>query len=574
MMNSLTKKLQHFSFLPKLVGFVAKLDWRVYLFGIFSTLLSFVDLYAMSWLLPFSTSFTDTSLPALAWYHLWLVSLLHLTPSLKLFLGMFLSFFLLKLVATIYANYLLVFISKRAQHALSSSIFTKVVSATQIKTVEKYSMGYFVSLGGDDCARSAQILLLFFTSISLLINALLYYLYLSYLSMPVFVGVNIFFCSSALFMYFVYKRVYINGALSLDVGRRAASVYIEGLNNIRTVRALCAEPYVSGLYKHYQSDYLQRQGTAEFLSGSGKLFPMAVLFLICLGSFSFWDAEAGSASFIAKLLLLVTVSARLFVLVGQAMNGLSRLIGEANSCKDIVGWLDSKALDGVAVAAVAAPTQETSICDITIRNVSFSHSAGKGEILKRVNLRFERGRRYAIVGPSGGGKSTLLDLLAGTYTDYEGEILLNGASMRDAPRSMTRGKILLLNQTPGVFNTSIRDNILMGMNGADDEQILDACGRAQILQHVNGLAAGLDDVIKYQGTDFSGGQRQRLALSRIFIRNPDVVLLDEATSALDKATSLAVMTNIQEFCKDRILIFVTHHEELLKFADEIIHIDG
>ena len=207
---------------------------------------------------------------------------------------------------------------------------------------------------------------------------------------------------------------------------------------------------------------------------------------------------------------------------------------------------------------------------IEFRNVTYAYDPSK-EVLHDVNLRLEKGRKLALVGPSGGGKTTLCHLLPNFYKLEEGDgsILIDGKDIRKLTLESIRRNIGIVQQDVFLFVGTIRDNILYGRPDATDEEVYEAAKRANIHDYVMTLEKGYDTEIGERGVKLSGGQKQRLSIARVFLKDPAILILDEATSALDNTTEVLIQQALDELCKGRTTLVVAHRLSTIRNADEI-----
>lgn len=213
---------------------------------------------------------------------------------------------------------------------------------------------------------------------------------------------------------------------------------------------------------------------------------------------------------------------------------------------------------------------------IDFENVSYSYEEN-AEVLHNVNLHIGKGQKLALVGPSGGGKTTLCHLLPNFYVvrDGSGSILIDGRDIRTITRESLRRCIGIVQQDVFLFNGSIRDNILYGRPGATEADVIEAAIKANIHDYVMTLEHGYDTEIGERGVKLSGGQKQRLSIARVFLKNPAILVLDEATSALDNTTEVLIQNALDELCKGRTTIVVAHRLSTIRNADEIaVILDG
>lgn len=210
---------------------------------------------------------------------------------------------------------------------------------------------------------------------------------------------------------------------------------------------------------------------------------------------------------------------------------------------------------------------------IEFRNVTYGYDE-ESDVLDNVSLNIEKGKTYALVGPSGGGKTTICHLIPHFYDVEQGEIFLDGHEIHKITMESLRRNIGIVQQDVYLFNSSIKENILYGRLDATDEEVYEAAKRANIHDYVMTLEKGYDTVIGERGVKLSGGQKQRLSIARVFLKNPSILILDEATSALDNTTEILIQQALDELCKGRTTLVVAHRLSTIKNADEIAVVAG
>ncbi|MCP4596648.1 ABC transporter ATP-binding protein [Neptuniibacter sp.] len=217
--------------------------------------------------------------------------------------------------------------------------------------------------------------------------------------------------------------------------------------------------------------------------------------------------------------------------------------------------------------ALHNPFADKKTVSIRMQDIHFSYEEGQ-EVLKGVSLDIIAGQKIALVGASGGGKSTLVQVLLGLYPPERGEIFFDDISVKEVGLPCVREHVATVLQQPVLFNGTIRSNLMMGREFSESElwQALDV---AQLSEFVKELEDGLDTIVGRQGIRLSGGQRQRLAVARMVLSDPKVVILDEATSALDTETEFALHQALQEFLRGRTTIIVAHRLSAVKQADHV-----
>lgn len=221
----------------------------------------------------------------------------------------------------------------------------------------------------------------------------------------------------------------------------------------------------------------------------------------------------------------------------------------------------------VKPVATVHPFVDNQSFDIEFRNVNFSYNQER-KVLDNLNIVIPKGKRVALVGASGGGKSTLIQLLLGIYQKESGDILIDGHAIEKVGYNELRAKVAAVLQQPMIFNDTLQQNLTLGKNHSDDE-LYHALEIAQLSELLATLPDGLASQLGRQGVRLSGGQRQRLAIARMILSNPDLVILDEATSALDTATEAALHHALDTFLADKSTLIIAHRLSAVKQADLI-----
>ena len=195
----------------------------------------------------------------------------------------------------------------------------------------------------------------------------------------------------------------------------------------------------------------------------------------------------------------------------------------------------------------------------------------RGDIeFKNVSFSYNEGETIALIGPTGGGKTTICHLIPRFYNLNSGDILIDGKSISKFSLESLRKHIGIVQQDVFLFNGTIKENILYGKLDASDEEVIDAARRANILDFINSLPNGFETNIGERGVKLSGGQKQRLSIARAFLKNPEILILDEATSALDNTTELLIQNSLNELSKGRTTLVVAHRLSTIKNANEIM----
>lgn len=289
------------------------------------------------------------------------------------------------------------------------------------------------------------------------------------------------------------------------------------------------------------------------------------LVIVLAGGLFFFNGKIDAGEFAAFILYIgmfltpIQKIAFLFESFQEGMTGFSRFaeimeLGEENDTGTVV-------LDEIKG-------------NVVFDDVSFAYeSAEEKMVIKNLNLEIKAGETLALVGPSGGGKTTLCNLIPRLYDVTEGRILLDGKDLRDITLESLRMNIGVVSQSVFLFDGTIRDNIAYGKVDATDEEIIAAAKRANIHDYISTLDSGYDTEVGERGLKLSGGQRQRVAIARVFLKNPSFLILDEATSALDNVTEMQIQESLEELSHGRTVIVVAHRLSTVKNADRIVVLD-
>jgi len=211
--------------------------------------------------------------------------------------------------------------------------------------------------------------------------------------------------------------------------------------------------------------------------------------------------------------------------------------------------------------------------DISFDHVSFSYEKEDDMVLKEINLDVKRGETIALVGMSGGGKSTLVSLIPRFYDVTKGRITLDGVDIRQFKVQTLRDKIGVVFQDNILFSESVMDNILLGKPESTVEEVYQAAKAANAHEFILNLSDGYNTKVGERGVKLSGGQKQRVAIARVFLKNPPILILDEATSALDLESEHSIQESLEELAKDRTTFIVAHRLSTITHANRIVLIE-
>jgi ATP-binding cassette subfamily B protein/subfamily B ATP-binding cassette protein MsbA len=209
---------------------------------------------------------------------------------------------------------------------------------------------------------------------------------------------------------------------------------------------------------------------------------------------------------------------------------------------------------------------------VEFRDVSFSYD-GVSEVLKNVNLTVNAGEHLAVVGPNGGGKSTLVNLLCRFYDPQRGQVIIDGVDVRACTLRDLRQRIALVSQQTELFNETILHNIRYGRWDATEQEVIEAAQLARAHDFITGFPQGYQTIVGPNGQRLSGGQRQRIALARAFLRQADILIMDEATSQIDVDSERLIHDALADYGRERTLVMITHRESTLSLADKVVRVE-
>ena len=342
----------------------------------------------------------------------------------------------------------------------------------------------------------------------------------------------------------------------------------DALGGIRVVKSFANEAIELEKFEAGNKAFVDTKSESYLIMGryfSGNGFFKNILYLatVLIGGLYITRGEMNVADLTVYILYINTYLNPVEKLVNfteqfqKGMTGFERFLRVIQTKPEIEDDVDAKDIGEVKG-------------DITFENVSFSYSDEEKNILSAMNIHIPAGKTVALVGPSGGGKTTFCSLIPRFYEVSEGRVLIDGKDIKKLTQSSLRDAIGIVQQDVYLFGGSIKQNIAYGNPKASDEEIIAAAKKANIHEFINSLPEGYDTFVGERGVRLSGGQKQRIAIARVFLKNPPILILDEATSALDNESERYIQRSLEQLSKGRTTLVIAHRLSTIRNADEIL----
>ena len=380
-------------------------------------------------------------------------------------------------------------------------------------------------------------------------------------------------CLPLLILFTLSRRVSMKKA-NLEVKRQTAEINAaieSGISGIRTAKAFANEEaedekFVAAneRYKAARNRYFKAMG--GFMSGMEFTTSVMQVLVVTAGGALIMGGRMDYVDLVTFSLYVSTFVTPVRKLASfsevymQGTAGFSRFLELMRTEPDVQDAPDAVELENVRG-------------EVEYRDVSFSYSDEAGPVLEHVSLRIAPGEKLAVVGPSGGGKTTLCQLLPRFYDVTGGAVLVDGVDVRSVTQDSLRRSIGIIQQDVFIFAGTIRENIRYGRPEATDAEVVAAAVRAEIHGEIMAMPDGYDSYVGERGVMLSGGQKQRLSIARVFLKNPPILVMDEATSALDTVTEQRIQASLDELAEGRTSIIIAHRLSTIHGADRIAVIE-
>jgi ABC-type multidrug transport system fused ATPase/permease subunit len=374
---------------------------------------------------------------------------------------------------------------------------------------------------------------------------------------------------AALFIVLISKSVKNSARKAKETLGHVISLIEETLGSIKVVKAFNAEKHLQNKFETTNEKYFKQSvkvyRQTDLGSPLSEVVVTAILMLILfIGGSMVFTGKLQPAAFITY-----------FIIASQLVPPIKQITQSYNNIQK--GIASEERIDRILqgeleIHETSSPKHINGLnSQIEYKNVSFMyHKAGVGYVLKDVNLKIAKGKTVALVGQSGSGKTTMADMLPRFYDTDKGEILIDGQNIKDLSIKSLRNIIGVVTQESILFNDTIYNNIVFGIEGKTEQDVIDAAKIANAHNFVIEMPQGYHTNIGDRGSKLSGGQRQRINIARAVLKNPDILILDEATSALDTESEKLVQDALQKLMHSRTSIVIAHRLSTIMSADEII----
>lgn len=394
------------------------------------------------------------------------------------------------------------------------------------------------------------------------------------LSIMFFLDVKLTFAAIFIFPFYILTVYFFFGRLrKLTRVRSQALAEVQGflherVQGMSVIKSFAIEDNEAKNFDNHNKNFLQRafqhtRWNAYSFAAINTVTDLGPIIVIGVGSYL---AITGSIT-VGTLAAFVGYLEQLFGPLRRLVSSFTTLTQSFASMDRVFQLMDE---DYDIKNGIGAQLIKISEGQIDLKHVSFKYNENEKEVLHDINLKINKGETVAFVGMSGGGKSTLINLIPRFYDVTQGEILIDHHNVKDFLTGSLRNQIGLVQQDNILFSDTVKENILLGRPDATDDEVVEAAKMANAHDFISNLPNGYDTEVGERGVKLSGGQKQRLSIARIFLNNPPVLILDEATSALDLESEAIIQEALDVLSKDRTTLIVAHRLSTITHADRIV----
>ena len=566
----------HFSYLIKLWSFFSKKQKRkTYLLLTLIQISSILEMFSIGLVIPFLSAITNPDLILTNKFFLFL-SIDNLISSQDIPMIAGLTFICIMTISNIFrvAVYKYsVYFSQMVGNSFSELAYSKIITQQYIFYSENNS-GRLINILNNKVSIIPNIVFTIVSIFSSVISIASIALVLSYINWKIFISIIFIF----LFIYFpillfYQNRIKINGKIVSNYGDSLQKLLQESFSGVREIiLSNNSEIYIS---EYKKIDYKLRNSHAnnQYYAGFPRYLVEGILIIfLVLSALMLNDSDGNFLLAIPVLGAFILAAQRALPVVQQIYAGYFLLIGWLSMMEDVIKVL-------VLPPSKISQHKKTKSCDsiefrsLILEDLSFGHRQERN-ILNKINIKINAGDRIGIIGETGSGKSTLIDIMAGLLAPNFGRLLVNDAQISEENASEWYSNIAYVPQDIFMLDASISENIAFGVpfNLIDSDLIIEVANKSKIIEFVTRLPEGFNTLVGERGVRLSGGQRQRIAIARALYKNAAFLMLDEATSALDAETEAEIMSTLNDLGVSVTVVMVAHRLSTLSHCTKIMRL--
>ena len=451
----------------------------------------------------------------------------------------------------------------RTSHRLRSEIFQQVMSVSY-NFLERTPTGKIVSTLDKETWQTSQALSSLVTIIISICTIAVYSVFLLLLSWRLTLLVGVFMMAISSSIQFLTRQIKHLGHQAALANAEFVHRALEGIAGAKIIRTFNREAYEQSLFDRASNRVCNSFMKLDLLSGAvsplSEVLSTALLTLVLV---VILQNQTGLPTLLTFIFMLYRLQPQIQYLDSARVN----LIALTASVDAVMSLLDRSNKKYIRPGKI--PFQKLELA-ISFESVTFSYNPQEKPALKDISICIPKGKTTAIVGLSGAGKSTIINLICRFYDVDRGEIYVDGTPLRQLDLKTWRSSMAIVSQDIYLFSTTVRENIVYGRLDATEAEIVAAAKQAKAHEFISELPQGYDTKVGDRGVRLSGGQRQRIALARAIIRNPEILILDEATNALDTISEHSIQEALNRFSQDRTTIAIAHRLSTVERADQII----
>lgn len=489
-------------------------------------------------------------------------SFFHLEVSLMSLMSLGLSFVLMQAALNATAKFVLEKTHIRILNSFILELYNGFINS-ELAFFQSNSVGTLSNVLTKESDKVSTTIQVFIELISNALRCFFYFCICLKISPQLMAILTVMMALLAFPYYFLNKYTFRLGESFMTVSNKLSSIIIESLMSAKFIIAHGNQKYFSNKLKSTVEDYCSFAFKLTFARGINPVVFEPIGYIIAFSGL-YIGIKVYGMSFSSALIFVYALKKMSSLLQG-VLHGKNQFFSFAPTIRNAYNLLESSKNFKFPNGTEKLTTPHHSL---TIKELDFSYK--EKQILHKINLKIQRGEFVAIVGKSGVGKTTLVDIILGLYPYTQGEILWDTKDYRNLDRESVKSKFAYVSQESFLFNLTFRENLTLGLNHINDQEILRICKNCQLLEVINSLPRGLDTIIEERGSRLSGGQKQRISLARAILRNPEIFILDEATSQLDTITEKLIQQMFVDLkSKGQTLIVIAHRLKTIMNADKI-----